>query len=132
MDQVIDLQVAYNNACILDFAEVSNYKNYQKVITHRVKKLGSIEKEDSYQRIFKVTKALSNEIRLKIFTYLQIAKYSCLCELVSIFQIDNSTLTYHLKFLDKAGLIEIQQKGKMKIVLVKKVEDLNLSLTDNK
>ncbi|MGL4911551.1 MAG: ArsR/SmtB family transcription factor [Romboutsia sp.] len=59
-----------------------------------------------------IFKALSDPIRLAILKKLYSADSVCVCELVGIFDISQSKLSYHLKFLLSANLINKTAKGK--------------------
>ncbi len=61
-------------------------------------------------------KALDNKIRFGIIVYLLIKQVSCLCELSVVFKIDASTLSYHISLIKDAKLVEIEKKGKSKII----------------
>lgn len=65
--------------------------------------------EIDYVKIFK---ALSDEMRLKILQ--EIAKHEeiCVCKLMEKFTIAQSKLSYHLKLLLEAHLINVKSKGK--------------------
>lgn len=60
----------------------------------------------------KIFKALSDEMRLKILQ--EIAKHEeiCVCKLMEQFAIAQSKLSYHLKLLLEASLINVKSKGK--------------------
>lgn len=57
-----------------------------------------------------VFKALSDPIRLRILKTLHIADL-CVCVLVELLDCEYSKLSYHLRLLKEAGLIDSQQDG---------------------
>ncbi|RDY28170.1 ArsR family transcriptional regulator [Romboutsia weinsteinii] len=59
-----------------------------------------------------IFKALSDPIRLEILKKLYSAESVCVCELVNIFDISQSKLSYHLKLLLSANLIDKTARGK--------------------
>lgn len=59
-----------------------------------------------------VFKALSDPIRLDILKKLYSAESVCVCELTDIFDISQSKLSYHLKLLLSANLINKTSEGK--------------------
>lgn len=67
-----------------------------------------------------VFKALSDPIRLKILKKLYSAESVCVCELTDIFDISQSKLSYHLKLLLSANLINKTSKGKWNFYSVNK------------
>lgn len=66
----------------------------------------SLEKE-----VF-IFKALSDPLRLEILRTIQKKDRICVCELVKKFSLQQSKLSYHLKMLLKAGLIDVFPDGK--------------------
>jgi len=64
------------------------------------------------ERIAEVAKALGDPIRLQIVDVLrQHAGKVCVCELVPLFDISQSTLSHHLKKLRTAGIVDSERKG---------------------
>ncbi len=57
-----------------------------------------------------IHKALSDERRLVILRLLQESEL-CVCDLVEIFDLEYSKLSYHLKQLREAGLVETDRDG---------------------
>lgn len=69
-----------------------------------------------------VFKALSDPIRLEILKKLYSAESVCVCELTNIFDISQSKLSYHLKLLLSANLINKTSKGKWNFYSVNRDE----------
>ena len=67
-----------------------------------------------------IFKALSDPIRLNILKKLYSAESVCVCELVNIFDISQSKLSYHLKLLLSADLINKYSEGKWNFYYVNK------------
>lgn len=67
-----------------------------------------------------IFKALSDPIRLAILKKLYCADSVCVCELVEIFDISQSKLSYHLKLLLSASLINKTSEGKWNFYSVNK------------
>ncbi|MGL5348587.1 MAG: ArsR/SmtB family transcription factor [Peptostreptococcaceae bacterium] len=59
-----------------------------------------------------IFKALSDPIRLNILKKLYSAESVCVCELTDMFDISQSKLSYHLKLLLSANLINKTSEGK--------------------
>ena len=57
-----------------------------------------------------ITKALSDERRVRILRLLEHSEL-CVCDLVEIFDLDYSKLSYHLKQLRDAGLVRTDRDG---------------------
>ena len=57
-------------------------------------------------------KALSDETRLRILrTMTQSRTELCECNIVPLFGLSQSTISYHLKVLREAGLVECEKRG---------------------
>jgi ArsR family transcriptional regulator len=63
-----------------------------------------------YSDYVPVFKALSDETRLKIIDMLSGGEF-CACELLSVFEISQPTLSYHMKILSESGLINSVRSG---------------------
>lgn len=67
-----------------------------------------------------IFKALSDPIRLAILKKLYSAESVCVCKLVEMFDISQSKLSYHLKLLLSANLINKTSEGKWNYYSVNK------------
>ena len=67
-----------------------------------------------------IFKALSDPIRLQILKKLYSEESVCLCKLVDMFDISQSKLSYHLKMLLSANLIDKTSQGKWNYYSVNK------------
>ena len=56
-------------------------------------------------------KALSDETRLRILKSLTEMRELCECSIVPAFGLSQPTISYHLKVLREAGLIESERRG---------------------
>lgn len=57
-------------------------------------------------------KALSDETRLRIlYTMVNSRREICECEIVPLFGLSQSTISYHLKVLREAGIVECEKRG---------------------
>lgn len=60
----------------------------------------------------KLFKALSDETRLRIvLTMARAGEERCECEIVPMFGLSQSTISYHLKVLREAGIVECEKRG---------------------
>ena len=59
----------------------------------------------------KIMKALSDPNRVKIIKLLQHKSNMCVCELKSLLNIAQPTVSKHLKILEEAGLVEYRKDG---------------------
>ena len=57
---------------------------------------------DNYVELFN---ALSDELRLKVLLYLYVNEERCVCDIGSFFDISQSSISYHLKVLCDANII---------------------------
>ncbi len=63
-------------------------------------------------RLAKIAKALGDPIRLQLVDVLcKHAGKVCVCELVPLFDISQSTLSHHLKKLRDAGIVDSERTG---------------------
>jgi ArsR family transcriptional regulator len=64
------------------------------------------------ERMAKIAKALSDPIRLTLVDVLRKhAGKVCVCELVPLFDVSQSTLSHHLKKLRDAGIVDSERQG---------------------
>jgi ArsR family transcriptional regulator len=55
--------------------------------------------------------ALGDEIRLKIVLLLAQHEALCVCELQQAFDVEQPTISHHLKILREANLVDVQRRG---------------------
>lgn len=65
---------------------------------------------NSYGQLATFYKALSDETRVKIFHMLASGEL-CACKILEEFQITQPTLSYHMKILSDAGLVNSRKDG---------------------
>ncbi len=64
------------------------------------------------ERMAGVAKALGDPIRLQLVDVLRRhAGKVCVCELVPLFDVEQSTLSHHLKKLREAGVVDSERRG---------------------
>jgi len=64
------------------------------------------------ERMARIAKALSDPIRLTLVDVLRKhAGKVCVCELVPLFDVSQSTLSHHLKKLRDAGILDSERRG---------------------
>ena len=64
------------------------------------------------ERMAAVAKALGDPIRLQLVDVLRKhAGKVCVCELIPLFDISQSTVSHHLKVLREAGLVDSERRG---------------------
>lgn len=67
---------------------------------------------DQAQRMATVAKALGDPIRLQLVDVLRKhAGEVCVCELIPLFDVSQSTVSHHLKVLRAAGLVDSERRG---------------------
>ncbi|HZK52932.1 MAG TPA: metalloregulator ArsR/SmtB family transcription factor [Desulfosporosinus sp.] len=67
--------------------------------------------EEEIRRDVKRFKALGDVTRLKMVRLLETGDH-CVCEIMEVFDIGQSTASHHLKILENAGLILSRREGK--------------------
>ncbi|MBY9006576.1 MAG: helix-turn-helix transcriptional regulator [Candidatus Lokiarchaeota archaeon] len=79
---------------------------------NELQKIGiELNKKKSFKEVFNFCSVLGNQERLKIIQSLRIKNY-CVCELEAILDKSQSTISHHLRELEKIGLIRGWKKGK--------------------
>ena len=64
------------------------------------------------ERMAQIAKALGDPIRLQLVDVLRRhAGKVCVCELVPLFDVGQSTLSHHLKRLREAGIVDAERRG---------------------
>jgi len=63
------------------------------------------------QRVERISKALADETRLRIFEAISSRDHMNCGEIVSMRGVTPATVSHHLRILSEAGLIECQRKG---------------------
>jgi ArsR family transcriptional regulator len=64
------------------------------------------------ERMAVVAKALGDPIRLQLIDVLRKhAGKVCVCELIPLFEVGQSTVSHHLKVLRQAGLVDSERRG---------------------
>jgi ArsR family transcriptional regulator len=64
------------------------------------------------ERLAVVAKALGDPIRLQLIDVLRKhAGKVCVCELIPLFEVGQSTVSHHLKVLRAAGLVDSERRG---------------------
>ena len=64
------------------------------------------------ERMAEIAKALGDPIRLQVVDVLRRhAGQVCVCELVPLFDVGQSTLSHHLKKLREAGIVDAERRG---------------------
>lgn len=66
--------------------------------------------ELSYKRLSQIFKALSDETRLHIIDMLSCSELSA-CDILSSFDLSQSTLSYHMKILTDASVVTSRREG---------------------
>jgi ArsR family transcriptional regulator len=66
---------------------------------------------EAMKSFIKIMKALSDPNRVKILKMLQHKRDMCVCELQSLLQIAQPTVSKHLKILEEAGLVDYRKDG---------------------
>jgi DNA-binding transcriptional ArsR family regulator len=79
-------------------------------------KTGDYEELESVASLFK---GLADETRLKIITLLWFED-CCMCEIVSALDAATSTISHHLKIMEKGGVINSRREGKFTIYSLNK------------
>lgn len=63
------------------------------------------------EQVEKISKALADKTRLKIFEAISARPQMCCGEIVSLHRVTPATVSHHLKVLEEAGLIASHREG---------------------
>lgn len=109
--QVFDLKAKVkNNRSASCSQEIPcNIPSSYKISPETVAKVRAVMNEDVSDTVV-LLKALSDPIRVRILKALHVADL-CVCVLVELLDCEYSKLSYHLKLLKKAGLIDCTKEG---------------------
>lgn len=75
--------------------------------------MATAEWQETFQQYEKIFKALADEKRLKLLNLLAVSTEDscCVCDLEEAMEMAQSKLSYHLKILMQADLIQREKKG---------------------
>lgn len=85
-----------------------------QTLQEEIKKLSSRYPLQELKEDASFLKALADPVRLKILKLLS-HREMCVCELNVALDITQPTLSYHLKILEKEGLVKSRSRGKWKL-----------------
>jgi DNA-binding transcriptional ArsR family regulator len=68
-------------------------------------------KEQPMRQVMIITKALSDENRVRILLFLKESEL-CLCQIIEMLQISAATVSKHMSILSMAGLVDIRKEGR--------------------
>lgn len=100
----------------LDLHDGLEFASYQEQIHSVTNTLNSEESTTILEEGAKLSKALGHVIRLRLLAYLMYIKRTCLCELGHVLGLDPSALTYHIKLLQEAKLVNVEKRGREKLI----------------
>ncbi len=92
-------------------------RNKDQLTTDYIEGLNTlpIVKDQTTRTVYAETfKAFGDETRLKLISFLTKAP-ACLCEMVDALGIANSTITHHLKLLERGGVVRKEKVGKFTV-----------------
>ena len=70
-----------------------------------------VQREEA-ERVAAIAKALSDPVRLQLVDVLRKhAGKVCVCELIPLFDLSQSTVSHHLKILRNAGIVDSERRG---------------------
>ncbi|GGQ39125.1 transcriptional regulator [Couchioplanes caeruleus subsp. azureus] len=56
-------------------------------------------------------KALSDPVRLRLMSLIASTTEACVCDLTDAFDLSGPTISYHLRLLREAGLVDCERRG---------------------
>ncbi|MHA2296590.1 MAG: ArsR/SmtB family transcription factor [Candidatus Hodarchaeales archaeon] len=100
---------------------------------HKAKLETQIPEERGLDKLASIFKALSVTKRLEILFLLKNGISKCICELESVLEVSQPTITHHIRILQRAGIIESKRESRWLLSTIKdkKVMDIVDSLLQN-
>jgi Predicted transcriptional regulators len=86
----------------------------KQFIARSKEKLTFLRNNESLEKKAELFKSLGDATRLKIVGMLLISDL-CMCEIVSGLQLPQSTISHHLKILERGGVIHSRKDGKFTV-----------------
>lgn len=86
----------------------------KQFIAHSKEKLPFLRNNELLEKKAEMFKSLGDATRLKIVGMLLISDL-CMCEIVSGLQLPQSTISHHLKILERGGVIHSRRDGKFTV-----------------
>lgn len=83
------------------------------------KQFPSITMSEDLERASNFFKSLADETRLKVISLLWLEDL-CMCEIVEALNSASSTISHHLRIMEKGGVIQSRKVGKFTIYRLKK------------
>lgn len=105
----------------LKYKQFENFQSYKKDMKNNIEVLNALDRDLNFNQLLAYSNALANKIRLKILHFLMLVDVTCFCELERVFNLNKSTLNYHIKLLHDSNLIETTKNGKL--VTIKRSHD---------
>ncbi|MCE7793199.1 metalloregulator ArsR/SmtB family transcription factor [Salipaludibacillus sp. CUR1] len=93
---------------------ILNKEESKELFNEAQEKFPHLKTDEEIEAKAALFKALGDETRLKIVSLLAVRE-CCLCELVEALGSVNSTVTHHLKLLERGGVIQSRREGKFTI-----------------
>lgn len=84
--------------------------NEYRVAPETMADLEAVDAEAGLETPLAIFKALADERRIRIMRLLAESEL-CVCDLVELFEMEYSKLSYHLKILKEAGLVTADREG---------------------
>ncbi|ACV12600.1 transcriptional regulator, ArsR family [Halorhabdus utahensis DSM 12940] len=89
---------------------MASQSNDYRVAPETMADLESVLERGDLEAALEIFEALSDERRLKVMRLLAESEL-CVCDLVALFDIEYSKLSYHLKVLKESGLVTADRDG---------------------
>lgn len=101
--------------------QIRNDEETKQMVEISKQHLPLLNNEEELREKADFFKALGDETRLKIIAMLLVSDL-CMCELVSGLEVPSSTVSHHLKVLERGAVIQSRKEGKFTIFSLNKVE----------
>ena len=91
----------------------------ENILQQTEKQFSILMDNDELEKASNFFNGLADETRLKIISLLWMSDL-CMCEIVAALNTPSSTISHHLKIMEKGGVIESRREGKFTIFKLNK------------
>lgn len=102
---------------------VKSDEETQAIVQQSLKKIPLLINDDQLLETAEFFKALGDETRIRIIGMLSVDDL-CMCEIVSGLQIPTSTISHHLKLLERGKVIQSRKEGRFTVFSLNRDEVL--------
>ncbi|MFW9991804.1 MAG: ArsR/SmtB family transcription factor [Candidatus Odinarchaeota archaeon] len=108
------------------YLQQSSRCSCKTIVDHKELLKSKTPEEGSLDTLADVLKAVSVSKRLQILFLLKDGSPRCICELESVLNVSQPTITHHIRILQRAGIIETKRENKWLMCSIKDKMIMNI------